>query len=356
MSIYSLRICREDEKPLLVEFIRNHWQEDHIFTKSDELLRFQHFNCFRREFNFILAHNTQTKEIDGIIGLIPVSQYDPALAEFGETWGGIWKVRQDVKNNETGMLGLLLFEFFKKYKSHCSIGMSEIAKKMHAIMRYKMGVLNHYYLLNNDISDFNIASIPSNNVFNFCQAERLGYSLKNIPDLTIIPEGSIISSYFPIKSLIYLINRFQKHPIYKYSFWGVYGPDGSPSTIFVFRIIDVAGSKVIRIVDVFGSLEGIGSLKNEFLKILRERNAEYIDILNHGISKQVFMDLGFELLDPQGAVIIPNYFEPFFKKNIVINFAYKSRNNFTIFKGDSDQDRPSYSLSNASLAAETAGC
>lgn len=353
MSIYSLRICREDEKPLLVEFIRNHWQEDHIFTKSDELLRFQHFNCVRREYNFIIAHNNQTKEVDGIIGIIPVSQYDPALAEFGETWGGIWKVRQDVKNNETGMLGLLLFEFFKKYKTHCSIGMSEIAQKMHAIMGYKMGVLNHYYLVNNDISDFNIACIPSNNVLNASHAEGLGYSLKNIPDLTIIPEGSIISSYSPRKSLIYLINRFQKHPIYKYSFWGVYGPNGSLSTIFVFRTIDVASSKVIRIVDVFGSLEGFGSLRNEFVEILKEHTAEYIDILNHGISKHVFMDLGFELLDPHGSVIIPNYFEPFLRKNIVINFAYKSRDNCVVFKGDSDQDRPSHSLSNAPPPAGT---
>ena len=39
--------------------------------------------------------------------------------------------------------------------------------------------------------------------------------------------------------------------------------------------------------------------------------------------------------------VIPNYFEPFLKKNVSIEFAYKAKeNNYAIFKADSDQDRP----------------
>ena len=43
-------------------------------------------------------------------------------------------------------------------------------------------------------------------------------------------------------------------------------------------------------------------------------------------------------------VIVPKYFEPFEKKNINLDFAYKvnSKSLYFIFKGDSDQDRPSY--------------
>jgi hypothetical protein len=341
MSIYSLRICKEAEEPRLVEFIRKYWQEDHIFTKSDEILRFQHYNCVRREFNFVLAHNTLTNEIDGIIGLIPLSQYDPDLAVFNETWGGIWKIRQDVRNSETGMLGLLLFESFRKFNTHCSIGMSEIAEKIHAVMRYKMGVLNQYYLLNCDFEKFRIASIPSNIVSNTYQEGYLGYYLKEISDIGTIPDGMIRHPYRPRKSLTYLLNRFQRHPIYKYSFFGAYDQCEVLSTIFVFRVIDIDGSRVIRIVDIFGAAEGLGCLKNEFLKILATQKAEYIDILNYGISPQIFMQLGFELLDPHSPIIIPNYFEPFLRKNVIINFAYRSQGDCVIFKGDSDQDRPS---------------
>jgi len=39
--------------------------------------------------------------------------------------------------------------------------------------------------------------------------------------------------------------------------------------------------------------------------------------------------------------VIPNYFEPFLKKNVNIRFAYKAKeHNYAIFKADSDQDRP----------------
>ncbi|EOW3520763.1 hypothetical protein ACOWVB_000374 [Campylobacter coli] len=52
--------------------------------------------------------------------------------------------------------------------------------------------------------------------------------------------------------------------------------------------------------------------------------------------------MGFNLKKQEDKNIIPNYFEPFEKKNILIKFAYKTKvNNYAIFKGDSDQDRPS---------------
>ena len=40
--------------------------------------------------------------------------------------------------------------------------------------------------------------------------------------------------------------------------------------------------------------------------------------------------------------IIPHYFEPFLKKNVSIEFAYKTKErNYAFFKADGDQDRPS---------------
>ena len=50
--------------------------------------------------------------------------------------------------------------------------------------------------------------------------------------------------------------------------------------------------------------------------------------------------VGFLKLNPIGDVIIQNYFEPFERKNIRIEFVYKANFDYVIFKGDSDQDRP----------------
>lgn len=341
MSIYILKVCLDEDIPLLVDFIKKYWQEDHAFVKSNELLRFQHYNPLKKTYSFILGINTQSNEIDGIIGLIPLSQYDLELAKYNETWGGIWKVRSDVKNNEIGVLGLLLFEEFNKYTSHGSLGMSKVATKLHSILKYNICILSQYYLLNSDCTDFKIAYIPSLTKTTRNPLENPQHSIKEIDDISEVHEGIIDVVYWPHKSLTYLLNRFQRHPIYKYQFWGIYDKNHTLKTILVTRTIEINNSKVIRIVDVFGSLTGLGSLKTELSELLKKESAEYIDILNFGISPKVFKDLGFEHLDVNGEIIIPNYFEPFVQKNIVINCGYKAPYSYVMFKGDSDQDRPS---------------
>ena len=80
--------------------------------KSDELFDFQHYNRISDDYNFLIGWNTISNEIDGIVGLIPVSHYDVMLYPNNESWGGIWKIREDVHNDEIGVLGLLLFEWF----------------------------------------------------------------------------------------------------------------------------------------------------------------------------------------------------------------------------------------------------
>ncbi len=305
------------------------------------MLRFQHYNIYQKEYNFILANNLKTGEIDGIIGLIPLSHFDPDLRKFNETWGGIWKVRDDVHNEEIKMVGMLLFDYLRQSNTHCSISMSPLANKIHSILNYKMGVMNQHFIINPILSSFKVASVPNDyvrkNFNNLCAASYL----TAIKDLDEKSYYSLRGSYHPIKSIKYLINRFQKHPIYKYSFFGAHNGGKDIVAIFVTRTIELNGSKVIRIVDVLGSLEKLGSLRQAFIDILIQEKLEYVDFMNYGIPSDIMNRLGFDLLDPKGELIIPNYFEPFLQKNIVIDFAVKSKHDCVIFKADSDQDRPS---------------
>jgi hypothetical protein len=340
MGIYQLKFCKEEDKPLLLDFIKRYWQEDHVFVKSDELLRFQHYNPLKEEYSFILGVNTQTNQIDGIIGLIPVSQYDPALAKYNDTWGGIWKVRSDVRNEEIGSLGMRLFGAFNMFTSHGSIGMSKVATKLHAMMNYTSCSLNQYYILNPECSEFKIAVIPFK-VQKIKSTLKSGFKIKKISNITDIPRDEVIGVYYPIKSLSYLQNRFSHHPIYQYKFWGIYSKNKSLKTIFVTRSIDIKNSRVIRIVDVLGPLENLGTLKAEFEALCKVESAEYIDIMNYGVSKKIFEELGFEQLNVNENIIIPTHFEPFVAENIVIKCAYRAPNEYVMFKADSDQDRPS---------------
>ena len=78
---------------------------------------------------------------------------------------------------------------------------------------------------------------------------------------------------------------------------------------------------------------------------MHEKNHEYIDFLCSGLSSTMMLRAGFIKVNDD--VVIPNYFEPFVKKNIFINFFTESsldEENLRIFKADGDQDRPSTSL------------
>jgi hypothetical protein len=338
--IYKIELCSEENKPRLIEFIRKYWKEDHVFVKSDELFRFQHYNPIHNNYTFPIGINTITNEIDGIGGLIPVAHYDPDLTKYNDTWGGIWKIRPDVHNDEIGLLGVMLFETVDAYNSHASIGMSPIAWKLHKLRKYTMGYMSQYYILNDECDDFFVAKVPDcykgkrHHFTNTCE-----YKLVELENLNGLTDADIQHSYYPMKSLRYLINRFQLHPIYKYHFWGLYHSNVLQA-IFIGRIINVDGHNVIRIMDVYGKLEGLSSIYSEVQKLLKKHQAEYLDCLNYGIDSSVFDEMGFDLLDVNGDIIIPNYFEPFLQENIALNCAYKANFHYTMFKADSDQDRP----------------
>ena len=69
---------------------------------------------------------------------------------------------------------------------------------------------------------------------------------------------------------------------------------------------------------------------------------EFIDFYNYGFEKKIIINTGFKLNNYTKNIIIPNYFEPFEKRNIKLKFSYFPHNQkMYLFKGDCDQDRPS---------------
>ena len=147
--------------------------------------------------------------------------------------------------------------------------------------------------------------------------------------------------YHPLKTGRYFVNRYLRHPYYKYQIFGVVNSgDADIKTILSIRAIDANGSRCLRIVDVLGDLASCGCLAGPLQKLMRDENAEYVDCLNYGLPEEVFGGHGFHTADAEH--VIPNYFEPFVRENTVIRFAVlnKTPYPFVVFKGDSDQDRP----------------
>ena len=99
-------------------------------------------------------------------------------------------------------------------------------------------------------------------------------------------------------------------------------------------------------VDYFGDDDGLSGIYGELQRLMQDYDAEYSDFYNIGIKEKILSTSGFIKRDSKCEVIIPSYIEPFEKKCVDLNFAYKCENNFNFFicKADSGQDRPNIIL------------
>jgi hypothetical protein len=343
-NIYNIKICDATDIGKLKEFIDRHWKKGHALVVSQVLLDFQHYEKETDTYNYIIAVNKISDEIDGLIGFIPTHHYDRNLAVEKDYWGAIWKIRTDVNNEEIKTLGLYLLESFKEataFSTFGAIGISKVAKKIYKALKYDIGILNQYYMLNREKTTFVIANVVDNTVPKNTQVGGSNFRISEIESLEGVTP--LECEYSPKKSITYLVNRYLKHPIYKYKFLGIYNGHDL-KTILVTRTIHVNNARVIRIVDMLGNINLLPNLFDQLQARLIDEDAEYIDFVNYGISEDLFLQLGFTKLIVDGNTTIPNYFEPFEKANIEIEFASKSTKPYIIFKGDSDQDRPNIIL------------
>lgn len=334
-SIYEIRYARLDEGDAVRRFYRKFWNKDHVLVKSKELFDFQH--NIGEYYTIIIAYNKQTGEIDGTWGTIPFWQYDEKLKQYGDCGGAILKIRDDVENREIRALFMRFYRFVFKnpdIKGYMSSGLGEIGYKVMAPLCKNKGLLNHYYVVNNNINDFRIAINPEKTmpISNSTVIREI-----KLNEVTDAPS----TSYRPIKSINYFRNRFELHPIYKYRFLGFY-KENRLLAIWAIRFFypfeDVCA---IRVVDCFGRMDNIGCIHKQLQEYLIDNNAEYIDFLNAGIPEAVFLTMGFSKLDyTQNDAIIPNYTEPLVRSLVPIYYAYNSKTEYVVFRADCDQDRP----------------
>lgn len=331
-NLYEIRLLRKNEYDKIVEFIRCYWSEKHIFCQSREIFEFQHGNAQNGFYDFIIAVHKESGEIHAVLGYISSAWYDKSERIPQAVYGALWKVRDDVTNKEIGKLGLgVLYYLIKMYpdSAYVTLGLSKDSQHIYQGLHFNFGLMNHYYIANANSKNYKIAENPVVEINAGYQRDIVIEKLDNIPEVK--------NTFFPNKSKEYILNRYIRHPVYKYKLLGIFCK-GKIKCIWVIRIIAVQGSHCIRLVDMIGNLDEIGNISGNVQEILDEYQAEYIDCYNYGIEKDVFIGAGFHLVADK--TIIPNYFEPFEKKNIEIHYAYYGKEQVIIFKADADQDRP----------------
>lgn len=331
----EVRLCQKEDIPILVDFVKTYWNPNHVLVRRPEVLLWQYKNE-TGGLNFLIA--IDNKEIYAVLGIIPLSHYDKSLESKKEAWGALWKVRPDCKI--PGLGTLLQRKATKEYVFFGGIGVSQDNISIQRALNNVVVHINHYYVKNKNIDNFHIARLPKelmvlseSNDVNFIMIER--------DNIDGIPE--IRHAYFPEKSNIFIINRYQNNPFYDYRFLCCY-LNNKVEAIIVVKYVRVDNRRACRIIDVLGNLEflrGLGkAIENH---ITNTTDVEYADFYNSGISNTYFLSNGFlEVDDFQEDIVIPNYFEPFLQENCPLDGIIISKvpKKYVIFKGDADQDRP----------------
>lgn len=318
---YHIKLASKKDSKLIINFIDKFWKKNHIFVKTKKLFKFQHLG--KKQLNWVIAKNKSTKKLEGILGLVSKNFYTCGdISQNDDIWIAIVMVAHPL--NPSKGLGTEMIKYFnKKFKpnSISAIGINENVATLYKKLGLKINYFNQYYVKN-----------KKNNSY-----------IKKHQDLKITSDTREIKlyKYFDqkFKKYNYFLNRYFKHPIYKY-FLVILYEKKSLKNFFIMRKIRYGNKVILRIIDL-GNITYLKNFKKEHLVYLMKYfKADYLDFINFGIKINVFKKLGLNLR--KKFPFVPHHFQPFVKKNIDVMLAYISKDkNFYSFKGDSDLDRPS---------------
>ena len=338
--MYDIKLLDHSDKQSLVDFIERCWKKNHVFVLDTEILDFQHKALFN--YNFVGAFESLTGVLRGVLGFVSPSFYSTRVIERGDDiWLAIWTV--DKTNVSKASIGFDLLDFLKQRFQPSSISAIGINRKVAGVYRllgYSVGELSHLYLLNPKVT---ISKVGCN----------LRQKIETLKDQSMLVDNNIVICQIdwtedridtnkfvtksPKKDFSATKSRYKDHPTYKYHLYGIRRAFSFES-FFVAREITVKSTKILRIVDFFQH----ATLENDdwlaFANLLFENNYEYIDIVTDPHTAKNFICAGF--IENEDNQYVPHLFEPFDPAKSVVLYAYFGTKNLSVFKGDSDLDRP----------------
>ena len=330
-------VLAHDELPQVQEFIRDHWGKDHILAHERSVFDWQHRG--RYAYHYMVAR--QGEALVGIQGVIPLGQFDSHLPKT-QIFLALWKVLED-----RGIgIGLRLYEsILKEYQPEFigSVGIDPRAVPLHEWQGFTVGVMDHHVALSPFVEEFKIARVPSDLK---PQARKGPCSITcqklTQTDLQGLDTERLYLQQCPLKSDAYIRNRFMNHPVYTYDVYAI-SREKTLQALCVIRAIRKEDSVVLRLVDFIGPNEAVPLLHDLVTDLLKTSHAEYLDMYSHGIPSTLIEGAGFIDRRRTEGLIVPNWFEPFARRNVDIICAHRGSptpSKVRLFKADGDQDRP----------------
>lgn len=340
----SVRFCRLDEIGDVMAFLNQYWSLGHVLSWHQPLVDWQHREPDLRGYSYVLARDEDGGDILGILGFISTRHYDVSLVARNVVDLAIWKIRDDVR---VAGLGLRMHRFLLDNEPHEAVVSIGIGNRAHDSMYKALGYFTadyqQHYLVNPQCRDFRLARFPA---IPPVQVSHGAVVLMRLDRETLLKECALLdlgdrAGVLPVKTPTYFLNRYLNHPVYDYMVHALH-LGGKICGLMASRLATNDGASALRIVDFLGTNQLLAESGPALVALIEELEVEYADLWSWGMDDKAFQDAGFHLLDPDGEIVIPNYFEPFEQANGRIFFAAKSSpgERFMLYRGDGDQDRP----------------
>jgi hypothetical protein len=332
--------CPSSRAHDIMSFIDENWSKGHILSRDAEFMNWQHGDVEdKNQLNWLIA--TKDSNIVGLIGYIPFRIYSGKLKEGQRVvWVALWKVRAGA---DVGV-GIRLLKAIEQFEPHDAIGvlgLNPAHPPMYRKLGFQTGQLQHYVGVHPDKNEIKLIEYPNNwvkpKLLNG-EAKLMSFDV-DLPAYSTHQDSAWLNQN--IKNDQYFVNRYIKHPRYKYLVYRVVLDQKIYGTV-VFRIATVGSDKALRIIDYSGNTDAFAGLGTAIALLLQETQSEYVDLWCHGFKPEVLEKLGMQEVQKCEGLIVPNYFEPFVSKNVKIEFALKGFENlnYLVMRGDGDQDRP----------------
>jgi hypothetical protein len=319
-------------------FIDRHWQPGHALARSRALLDWQH-GTPDGSLDYLVA--MRDKDVLGVLGYIVSRRFDPALSAENALWLALWKVRDDAG---VAGLGLRMLGSLARDESHVTMAVSGIHAAllpMYRALGYQTGELRRFYVTNPAQPRALLEAPPGARLPVPCAGQSRLVEMGRA-ELESESPMAIARDIANPKTPRYFASRFLDHPFYRYRVFRVAGPSHGPG-LLATRVARHLDARALRVVDFAGDPAAIASMGSAIGDLMHEEGAEYADFWQLGLGAEQLEAAGFCELDPDGAVVLPNYFEPFLKKNGRILYALRTKTGrpAVICRADGDQDRPS---------------
>lgn len=337
----EISLCAEGEVDEVQDFLDQYWAPGHVLARSRVLFDWQ-YRQPDGSYGMLVARSVTDARILGTLGFIPSTRFDPGTVGRESVWLALWKVRDDAGAAGLGLALLSHLSRLAPWRAIGALGLAEGSQALLAALGYRTGTLSQYYFLNRTKRTFRIARVephPASFAVGTGGTDLVPLAPEELDQVAagLAPRLDTV----PARTAAYFRRRFLNHPAYRYDFYGLCR-NGTLSGLLTLREASAEGERALRLVDYLGPNDGLAGAGPALQALLESCDAEYMDVFNHGLPRESFLDAGFARLDSSGPIVVPNHFEPFSRTNSVLRFAVKMREDapVVLFKADGDQDRP----------------